>query len=381
MAATERRGILAASLLLPGLAAVSALHAEEPPEQGVVGLKYGWYRDWQPGFDRVKVSSPQLYVLTPFANRWSFEGSAVVDSVSGATPRMQTIRSSATPYMSDRRKGADVKVTRYFHRAAISAGIAYSGENDYVSRAQSLDLRWSTEDNNRTWLLGFGHSGDRIDATNTGGNATDEHRRTRELMVGVSQVATSNDLVQAQLTRSLGHGFYNDPYKLFDARPDARRATIALVRWNHFVESRDATVRTSWRYYTDSFGIRAQTLSAEWAQPLGAWTVTPALRYHVQSAASFYFDPVVGADGQPDYLRTRIFASGLTGFMSPDQRLSAFGAVTASMKVAYEFAGGSVVDIKVEGYRQASNLKPGGGSPYLDPFHATFVQVGWSHKF
>jgi hypothetical protein len=381
VAAIERRGILAATLLLPGLAAVTPVRAEEPPEQGVVAFKYGAYRDSQPGWDRIKVNSPQLYVLAPFANVWSIEGSVVSDSVSGATPRMHTSRSGATPAMSDHRSAEDVKVTRYFHRAAVSIGAAYSGENDYVSHAQSVEARWSTEDNNRTFLFGFGHSGDRIDNLESGGSVDDQHRQTREWMVGVTQVLTAADIVQGQITRSLGRGFYSDPYKDFDERPDSRRSTTTLLRWNHFIERHDATLRTSWRYYTDSFGIRAHTLGAEWVQPYGAWTVTPAARYHVQSAAWFYFDPVPDAQGVPDSLATRIRFGGITGFHSADQRLAAFGAVTLSLKVAYEFADGTAVDMKLETYRQSGHLKPRGGSPYLDPFRAGFVQFGVSHKF
>jgi len=49
--------------------------------------------------------------------------------------------------------------------------------------------------------------------------------------------------------------------------------------------------------------------------------------------------------------------------------------------VAYEFANGTTADVKLETYRQSSHLKPGGGSPLLDPFRASFVQLGVSHKF
>ena len=381
VAATERGRVLAASLLLPGLAAVCSARAEEPPEQATIALKYGRYRDAQPGWDRVRVHSPQVSLSLPLAGTWSIDASAVVDSVSGATPRMHTTMSTATPYMSDVRRAADVKVTRYFHRAAVSAGVSHSGENDYISNAQSLEARWSTEDNNRTWMVGLGHSRDHIDASATGGAAIGERRETNEVMLGVTQVLTANDLVQLQLTRSLGEGYYSDPYKLFDERPDARRASIALLRWNHFFEGPDATLRTSWRHWRDSFGIRANTLSAEWAQPAGAWTITPGLRWHMQSAASFYFDPVVNASGAVDSLATRIFAGGLTGYHSADQRLAAFGAVTASLKVAYDFGNGQTVDAKLDVLRQAAHFKPGGGSPYLDPMHATFVQLGWSRHF
>jgi hypothetical protein len=71
----------------------------------------------------------------------------------------------------------------------------------------------------------------------------------------------------------------------------------------------------------------------------------------------------------------------IEGYHSADQRLAAFGAVTLSLQVACEFANGTTADVKLETYRQSSHLKPGAGSPYLDPFRASFVQLGVSHKF
>lgn len=380
--------VLAATLLLPGLAMVSGLsavpgaHAETAPEQGVLAFKYGHYQDSQPGWNRIKVTSPQLYLLAPVAGAWSLEATRVGDSVSGATPRMHTARTGATPRMTDHRDASDVKVTRHFPRAAVSAGVTYSSENDYTSRAWSLEGRWSTEDNNRTWSLGLGQSRDRIDNSAQGGIASDQHRRTREVMLGVTQVLTPSDIVQAQLTHSRGAGYFNDPYKDFDQRPDRRHARIALLRWNHHIDRFDASLRTSWRYYSDSFGIRSHTLGAEWVQPAGAWTFTPGLRYYSQGAAWFYFDPVADASGQPSVPLTRRFAARLSGNYSADQRLASFGAVTASIKIAYAADADTTVDLKVEAYRQSASLKlSGSGSPYLDPFRARFVQVGIARRF
>lgn len=380
--------VLAATLLLPGLAVVSGLsavpaaQAETPPEQGVLAFKYGSYQDSQPGWNRIKVTSPQLYLLAPLAGAWSLEATRVGDSVSGATPRMHTARTGATPRMTDHRDASDVKVTRYFPRAAVSAGVAYSSENDYTSHAWSLEGRWSTEDNNRTWSLGLGQSRDLIDNTAQGGIAMDRHRRTNEVILGVSQVVTPSDIVQAQLTHSRGAGYFNDPYKDFDLRPDRRNARIALLRWNHHVDRFDASLRASWRYYSDSFGIRSHTLGAEWVQPAGAWTFTPGLRYYSQSAAWFYFDPVPDATGQASPLLTRRFAARLSGNYSADQRLASFGAITASIKIAYAVDADTSVDFKLEAYRQSASLKlSGSGSPYLDPFRARFVQVGIARRF
>jgi hypothetical protein len=373
-------GVLLATLALPGLAALCTLaapaaHAENAPEHATVAVSYGDYRDGQPGWDRVHVKAPQVYVQVPVAGQWSVEGAWVGDSVSGATPRMHTQRSGAS-VMHDDRSAVDVKVTRYLDRSAYSASLSHSDEHDYTSQALGLEGRWSSDDNNRTWSLGYGGSYDTINSTNN--VAINQHKRTRELMGGVTQVLTPSDIAQVNLTRSVGTGYYDDPYKLFDQRPGQRNAWIGLLRWNHALESYGAALHSSYRYHSDSFGVRSHTLGLEWVQPTGAWTFTPGVRYTTQSAAKFYVDPVLNAQGQDDML----WFYKLTGNKSADQRLAAWGAITLSLKASYAVTPDTSVSVKLERYRQSAALRlGGGGSPGLDPFHAQFIQVGLTHRF
>jgi hypothetical protein len=116
-------------------------------------------------------------------------------------------------------------------------------------------------------------------------------------------------------------------------------------------------------------------------QPLGQFTLTPGVRYYTQTAAGFYFDPVNNAQGQYDTYGTIMRAAAITGNKSADQRLSAYGAVTLSLKAAYAVTPRTTVDAKVETYRQTAALRLGGGSPGLDPFMARFWQLGVSHRF
>lgn len=383
-------GVLLASLVLPGLAALAAITplraaAENAPEKTTIALKYGSYSDSQPGWDRVKATAPQVYVQAPIAGEWSIEASGVVDNVSGASPRWHTQHTqlSGASQMSDERKAGDVKVTRYLARAAVSASVAYSEEHDYISRALGLDARWSSDDNNRTWTMGYGTSSDRIDTTYSGGSVIDQNKRTNEFMGGVTQVLTPTDIAQLNFTRSIGEGYYSDPYKTLDQRPNQRDAWIALARWNHYLAQFDASVRSSYRYYSDTFGVQSHTAGVEWMQPAGRWTFTPGARYYSQSAANFYLDPILDAQGQYD--QAAVFArafSRIGSNQSTDQRLAAFGAVTLSMKVSYAFTPDTVVDVKYEVYHQTADLHLGSaGSPNLDPFNANFMQVGLTHRF
>lgn len=386
------KGVLLATLLLPGLASLMAMApasaaAETAPEKTTIAVKYGSYSDSQPGWDRIKATAPQVYVQAPIAGDWSIEASGVADNVSGATPYAHTQRSGASGGgkigMSDERKAGDVKITRHMARSALSASVAYSTEHDYKSTAVGLDARWSTEDNNRTWALGVGASHDTIDNTDSGvSTAINEHKNTHEIMGGVTQVLTPTDIVQFNLTRGVGSGYYNDPYKSYDQRPNQRDTWIALARWNHYLEPFDASLRTSYRYYSDTFGVHSHTVGLDWVQPVGKLTIIPGMRYYSQTAANFYFDPVLTAQGQYDALGTLMRVVALPGYKSADQRLSAFGAVTLSMKVAYAITPDTVVDFKVETYRQSADLYLSGkGSPGLDAFNAQFMQIGLTHRF
>lgn len=258
-AAATARGasILAAALALPGIAA----HAESAPERAELAVRTLDYQDSQPGLQRIHVRAPSIYALVPLGTRWAVEGSAVSDSVSGATPRWHSAISGATRKMSDERTAGDVKITRYAERATWSVGAALSDENDYQGRSVSVAGSLASEDNNRTWNFGLGLSRDRIGSTNEA--SLKEKRRTTEWMVGVTQALTAVDLVQVNLTFNRGRGYFSDPYKEPDIRPRRRDQSVVLLRWNHHLEGISATARTSYRYYQDTFGIRAHTLGLE----------------------------------------------------------------------------------------------------------------------
>ena len=367
--------VMLASLSLPGVLPKSA-KAEEAPEHGVVGVKWLSYKDWQKDLDRISVSSPSLYLLLPLGARWSIEGSGVYDSVSGATPRYHSSVSGATTVvgMNDQRKAGDLKLMRYFDRSAFGVGMAYSTEHDYQSRSASIDGRLSTADNNTTFNFGLGASNDTVGSRNN--PALNEARRTREATLGVTQALSKNDLAQISLTYSSGKGYYSDPYKLPDARPNRRDESIALLRWNHYFEGSGAALRSSYRFYDDSFGIRAHTLDLQWVQQLGeSWTVTPLLRYYSQRAADFYYDPVYDAILGPPYPPN--YLTNPPRYLSADQRLSAFGAVTLGLKIEWNIQQTWIADVKYERYKQRGDWRIGdNGSPGLETFNARFFQIG-----
>lgn len=373
--------LLAAALLLPGVAPPAK--AYDPPADRTVGVRHLAWSDGQPGLRRVSVASPSIWFVGPVAEDLSVSANLGVDAVSGASPRWHDAVTGAS-WFRDRRVAGDWRVTRHFDRSAWTVGVAHSDERDFRSRALSVAVRWRSEDGNLERTLGVAATRDRIDGVDP--SPVVGTRRTVELLTGETRVLTPRDVVQWTATATLGDGLHDDPYKYPDRRPE-RRAQVALqAAWNHYVADGPApfagsTLRARWRVYRDDWGIRAHTVSAEWVRPLGGgWSVAPLARYHTQSAARFYFDPVYDRVLGPPFPPG--FAADPGRAASADQRLSAFGAVALGLRVAWRIDDAWTADLRGEWYRQQSGWRLGGeGSPGLSRLDAIAVQVGISRRF
>jgi hypothetical protein len=363
---TVGAALMSAALALPML---STVHAESAPERGQISLKYLDYLDSQPGESRIKVRATALGIVAPISGEWSLGSTLTSDAISGASPAYQS--SVITP-MHDHRHALAVDATRYFSNGTLTFGANDSRESDYLSRGLSLQATHSNEGKNTTWSAGLGVNRDAINPSN--GIVAHETKNVSALLLGVTQVLTTDDIVQLNLGYSNGHGYFSDPYKFADNRPREKSSETLLLRWNHFLEATQGTLRLSYRYYTDSWSIRAHTVGGEYVQPLAqGWSVTPMLRLYEQGAASFYVNP--DASAYP-------FAPSSGGPYSEDQRVSAFGAHTLGLKVAKQIDADWVADVKVEQYGQRAAWRFfGSGSPNQVPFNYRSVQLGLSRAF
>lgn len=361
--------LLAAAVALPAAAPAGA---DAPPDRGLIAFKYLDYIDSQPGDRRVGVKAPALQVLMPIAGDWSVNGTYITDSISGASPAYHT---TALKRLTDFRRAGTVSVTRYLPDGQVTLGAAGSTERDYLSHSVSMQASLSSEDRNTTFTVALAGTSDRINPVNR--VVENERKRVTDVLVGITRVLSPGDLVQLNLTHSRGSGYFSDPYKVFDQRPDFRNHTALLLRWNHHVSATDGVARFSYRRFADTYGIRAHTFAGEYAHPLGkGWSVTPSLRYYTQRAARFYVD--VDPDSGPFPTSPPPDAT----VYSLDQRLSGFGALTLGLKLIWRIDTDWTVDLKLEQYRQQANWKMGGdGSPGLARFDARFAQIGVARYF
>lgn len=369
-----RPGTLAQQLMAigtcMGLAAGTA-HAEAPPERTEVQFKMLDYRETQPGADRVAVRASSLAVNTPVGDWASVAISQTIDAISGASPAYHTQR--LTP-LKDFRRAWTAAGTVYTPRTTFTLSAADSRESDYFSKAVSAQGTWATESKNTTLTAGYGLSSDTVRPSYGG---FEDYKHVRDALVGITQVLTPRDIVQANLSHAWSQGYLTDPYKLLDERPRTRHATRLLLRWNHHLGDSDQVLRTSWRTSTDSWGVKAHTASVEWVVPVGqGWVVTPSLRAHTQTAANFYLpvDPTI-APAPP-------FPPDGALYYSADSRLSTFGAWTPGLRLDKRITRDWSVDVKVERYEQRGAWAWAGKSdPGLAPFRATWIQLGTIVRF
>ncbi|MFZ6741728.1 DUF3570 domain-containing protein [Undibacterium sp. JH2W] len=361
--------LLAAALALPMM---QAAHAESAPDKGVISLKLLDYQDSQPGEDRVKVQASALKVMAPLSDEWSVGATYVTDSISGASP---AFHSYGLVKLRDFRRALDAEVTRYFAHHTLTLGASASSESDYISRGMSVQGSQFSEDKNTTWTAGLGFANDTVSAST--GRVKGENKQVTDVLLGLTQVMSMNDIVQVNASLAHAKGYLSDPYKAFDKRPDERNSYTLLTRWNHHFDATGGSARISYRYFGDSWKIRSHTFNLEYTQPFAqGWSITPIVRIYSQSAASFY------VNAQPEiYPFAPNPPEGAQNY-SEDQRVSAYGARTVGIKLAKQINEDWQADVKFEQYQQRASYRLfGSGSPGLLPFDARTIQLGISRQF
>jgi hypothetical protein len=386
--------LASAAMLLPS---VKNALADAAPEQGIVSMKYLNYHDSQTGDtdltagmsrNRMTVNALSFMGMVPIAGKWSVAGTFIEDSVTGASPAYHGSgfpANTSSGASGDLRHAGDLNVTRYFSRGTLTLGTSYSQETDYKSLGCSLNGTLSTENNNTTFSLGAAWNRDTIDLSRPNvvkskKSDTSGKKRVLSGLLGVTRVISQNDIIQTTVTLTDGDGYYSDPYKYPDVRPDKRRMFTFMARWNHHFDGPNGTARFSYRYYSDTFGIRGHTFDAEYVQPLpNGWEITPLVRYYSQSAADFYVP--VGDAEFADPAHYTLPPAGAEHY-TEDQRLSAFGAFSYGIKVRKELGRSWLADVKYEHSEQRNNRGINGlGDPGIPTFNMSAIQVGLSRKF
>jgi hypothetical protein len=330
-------------------------------------------------------------------------------------PRNVLIMSSASPELRREANFAlDVPVAALHGSGTVILGGGVSDEPDYRSRNGRIGARFDF--NAQTTTLNLGTSFTRSDTaalldadllpylTRRAYTTQIERSRNSELLrgerrdrrfdIGVTQVLDAVSVLDAGLTLTRGSGFMENPYKavtvvftgaapgggngdvraFLEQRPDERRQLALHAHYARHFAAANGTLQFDYNHSRDDWGIDTHSAELGWAQTLGAWTLTPRLRYYTQSAADFHtawlvseqlYRSVVPGDGEP--LVTFYSAALLPAHFSSDHRLAAFGAFSGGLTAQRHFARGLTLEAGLEYYARGSAYAGGDAdSSYAD---------------
>ncbi len=352
------------------LSLAPSLFAQSVPETTVARIKYVSYKDIGAGnVDRIKISSPMLWVNGPLSDSVEFEGGAVYDAVSGASPLyLDSVSGASGTGIEDNRKAGDLKITKYFEQYSIGVGGSVSDEDDYLSKSGSIDTRIWTPDKNTVFSAGISSDWDHLTSSNN--PDLSEDRKTQHYLLGVTQILSPDAIMQSNITFSSGHGYYVDPYKLFENRPSSRQEIAWLTRFNYYFSKFDSSAHIDYRLFRDNWGVLAHMVALRYYQPVGTnLTLVPMLRYYTQNGARFFLS------------ESEIPPVDYEAHSSADERLSSFGSITTGLKLIGKITDSIELDAMYQYMIQSSNLELDSSNDTFSGLKAHYFELGAAVRF
>lgn len=301
------------------------------------------------GATTTPAAAPATPATSPASGSSPSSGSSATSGTPSASQSASAPSSSSSDIplanFSDTRWAFNLGLSRRVGQHTPGTLMSFSQESDYQSLGISLQDAIDFNRKNTTFLVGGAFTHDAMTPANGRDNATKD---TVDALLGITQVLTPTTLLTANIAVGQVTGFISDPYKLvelngnlsYEKRPDSKTKQIVYLGINQFITTLDAGIELGLRYYGDSFGISAETLSLAWYQKLGNhFILSPSVRYYTQTAADFYD---VRFTGTPE-------------FYSSDYRVSAFTGTSFGLKLTWLPTSRFSLDTGVERYQQKGN--------------------------
>jgi hypothetical protein len=294
------------------------------------------YHDYEGG--GVSVSGPSLLVLKKIGQNVALTGNYYVDTISSASIDVQVI-SGASRY-SEKRTEKTGGIDYQHGNSTLSMSYTSSVENDYKSDTANFGISMDMFDNMTTLTMGYVRGRDTVGQTGNPGLAAPLDRQNYRL--GVSQVLTSNLVMELNYEGTTSEGMMNNPYRkvrylddtdtvrgytLGDEKyPNTRTSSAVAIGARYYLPWR-AALSGKYRFFADTWGIDAHTLQLGYTHPFDDhWTLESTWRYYTQSSADFYSDLLPFYDSQTFYGR--------------DKELASFSSNSLGLKLTYDFLKG-----------------------------------------
>jgi len=291
------------------------------------------------------ITTESVLVRKKFSEQFALEGSYLVDKVSGASVDVL----SQASVIKDERKQTSATVNYVHDKTTYALSYSNSTERDYISNTTHFSLSQDMFGDLTTLTLGFTRSRDAVGEND--GTAFKPvivwigpglgHVDSHSYEAGLSQVVTKNliaGLAFEVITDGGENGDLANPYRFVryydptnpkgyslgnQVYPNTRTSTAVQGRVKYYLPWR-AAASLSYRYFTDTWGIRANTIEAGYTHPISnLWILEGRVRYYDQGHATFYSDIFPYADAQ--------------NFEARDKNLAESNNTTIGGKATYAF--------------------------------------------
>lgn len=282
----------------------------------------------------ITIEGPSVLVRKKFGDSVSATYNHYVDMISGASIDVVT---QASPYHEERKQ--DSLGLEFLHgKSTYSGGYIRSIENDYDARTAYFNASQQMFGDLTTVSMGFTRGWDIVGNSQNPLFKQDVDRR--DWQVGLSQVLTRNLLLGANFETTESEGFLNNPYRsvrYIDATsgkgysyepekyPHTHTGNAASVQLKYYLPWR-AALDGTYRFYSDTWQIKAHTFRLGYTQPWRSWTFDGRVRYYRQNAADFYSDLFPYQNSQ--------------NYLARDRELAQFQSVTVGAGATWEFKPG-----------------------------------------
>ena len=332
------------------------------------------------------ITGQSVLVRKKFSEKFSVEANYFVDKVSGASVDVL----SQASVIKDDRKQKSLSVDYIHNKTQYNLAYSNSTERDYISNTTHFALSQDMFGDLTTVTLGFTTSRNKVGEYNKPAVEWLGHATSRSYDAGLSQVITKNLIAGVTLEIITDQGFLSNPYRPIRYRvdpsinplgyalgtqvyPNTRTTTAVETRAKYYLPYR-AAASISYRYFRDTWGIRANTIELVYTQPVAnTFIFEGRLRHYSQNHANFYSDLFPFAGSQNFEGRDRNLAAStnnsigakMTWAFAPEGFLI-FKRATGTVDV-------SRIQFKYKDFRDIKdfNITPAGGGyqPGSEPFY------------
>jgi hypothetical protein len=279
----------------------------------------------------VTVDGPSLLLRKKFAEKYSVSANYYIDMVSSASIDVMT---TASPYTEERTQGS-LALDTLHGKTQYSLSYTLSDESDYTANTASLDVSHDLFGDLTTVSFGFSQGWDEV--RKNGDNEFEETVDRRNYRFSLQQILTPQLMTGLNYEVITDEGFLNNPYRSVrylddssargfsfepEVYPSTRTSNAIALNARYYLPYR-AAIHGEYRFYTDTWGIDANTASIGYTHPWGKrWIFEAGYRWSDQSSADFYSDLFPRANAQ--------------NFLARDKELSTFTSQMFSLGATYE---------------------------------------------